>query len=117
MEVPQNEYFDVIIIGGGPIGLACAIEAQKNGYAYLILEKGTIVNLLYHYPQGMTFKLSMVWCLQDVNYSSYIRIPFCSSTFKGSSVSPSISLRSISIVLQMAIIGMSLGLPEKGFSE
>ncbi len=46
---------DVIIIGGGPIGIACGIEAQKEGISYRILEKGCIVNSLYNYPQGMTF--------------------------------------------------------------
>lgn len=45
----------LIIIGGGPIGLACAIEAQKNGIDYLIIEKGCVVNSLYHYPVNMTF--------------------------------------------------------------
>ncbi|RYE28012.1 MAG: FAD-binding protein [Sphingobacteriaceae bacterium] len=47
--------FDVLIIGGGPIGLACALEAKKAGLNYLILEKGTLVNSLYNYPLGMTF--------------------------------------------------------------
>ena len=47
--------FDVIIIGGGPIGIACGIEAQKRGLRYLIIEKGAIVNSLYNYPEGMTF--------------------------------------------------------------
>ncbi len=46
---------DVIIIGGGPIGLACGIEAQKAGLSYLIIEKGCLVNSLYHYPVNMTF--------------------------------------------------------------
>jgi len=50
----MNDY-DVIIIGGGPIGIACGIEAQKRGLCYLIIEKGTIVNSLYNYPGGMTF--------------------------------------------------------------
>jgi putative YpdA family bacillithiol system oxidoreductase len=45
----------VIIIGGGPIGLACALEAKKKGLDYLILEKGTLVNSLYNYPVNMTF--------------------------------------------------------------
>ena len=36
--------FDVIIIGGGPIGIACGVEAQKRGLSYLIIEKGAIVN-------------------------------------------------------------------------
>ena len=47
--------FDVIIIGGGPIGIACGIEAQKRDLCYLIIEKGTIVNSLFNYPEGMTF--------------------------------------------------------------
>lgn len=47
--------YKVIIIGGGPIGLACAIEAKRNGLSYLILEKGCLVNSLYHYPVNMTF--------------------------------------------------------------
>lgn len=47
--------YDIIIIGGGPIGLACAIEAKKAGLSHLILEKGTLVNSLYHYPKNMTF--------------------------------------------------------------
>lgn len=48
-------HYPVIIIGGGPIGLACGLEAQKAGIDYLILEKGTLVNSLYHYPVNMTF--------------------------------------------------------------
>ncbi|PZX65677.1 YpdA family putative bacillithiol disulfide reductase [Hydrotalea sandarakina] len=51
----HSEIFDVIIIGGGPIGLACAIEAKKKQLNYLILEKGCLVNSLYHYPMNMTF--------------------------------------------------------------
>lgn len=46
---------DVIIIGAGPIGLACGIAAQDNQLDYLILDKGTLVNSLYHYPLNMTF--------------------------------------------------------------
>ncbi|MCC6282381.1 MAG: YpdA family putative bacillithiol disulfide reductase [Saprospiraceae bacterium] len=46
---------DLLIIGGGPIGLACGLEAQKAGLKYLIIEKGTLVNSLYHYPANMTF--------------------------------------------------------------
>ena len=46
---------DLIIIGGGPIGIACGLEAKKHGLSYLILEKGAIVNSLYHYPDQMTF--------------------------------------------------------------
>ncbi len=47
--------YDVIIIGGGPIGLACGIEAKKAGLNYCILEKGVLVNSIYNYPVNMTF--------------------------------------------------------------
>lgn len=46
---------DVLIIGGGPIGIACGIEAKKAGLSYLIIEKGCLVNSLYHYPLNMQF--------------------------------------------------------------
>ncbi len=49
------QMFDVVIIGGGPIGLACGLEAKKAGLNYVILEKGTLVNSLYNYPVNMTF--------------------------------------------------------------
>jgi thioredoxin reductase (NADPH) len=47
--------YDIIVVGAGPIGLACGIEAKKAGLTYLILEKGTLVNSLYNYPLNMTF--------------------------------------------------------------
>ncbi|WP_340063452.1 YpdA family putative bacillithiol disulfide reductase [Ascidiimonas aurantiaca] len=47
--------FDVIIIGGGPIGIACALEAQKKGLNTVIIEKGCIVNSLFNYPSNMQF--------------------------------------------------------------
>ena len=47
--------FDLIIIGAGPIGLACSIEAKKKKLKSLILEKGVLVNSIYNYPQNMTF--------------------------------------------------------------
>ena len=46
---------DVIIIGAGPIGIACGIEAKKRGLDYLVLDKGPLVNSLYRYPLNMTF--------------------------------------------------------------
>ncbi len=48
-------HFTIIIIGGGPIGLACALEARKAGIDYIIFEKGPLVNSLYNYPVNMTF--------------------------------------------------------------
>jgi thioredoxin reductase (NADPH) len=51
----STNQFDIIIIGGGPIGLACALEAKKAGLHYCILEKGCLVNSLYNYPVNMTF--------------------------------------------------------------
>ena len=49
------EVYDLIIIGGGPIGITCAIEAEKNNLKYLVIEKGVLVNSLYHFPTNMTF--------------------------------------------------------------
>ena len=46
---------DVIIIGGGPIGIACALECEKRHWNYLIIEKGALTNSLFNYPKNMTF--------------------------------------------------------------
>lgn len=46
---------DIVIIGGGPIGIACGLEAKKHGLSYIILEKGPIVNSLFNYPANMQF--------------------------------------------------------------
>jgi len=52
----QNDTdYDILIIGAGPIGMACAIEAIEAGLSYVIVEKGALVNSLYHYPVFMTF--------------------------------------------------------------
>lgn len=53
MNDPNN--LDVLIIGAGPIGLACGISCTENGLSYLIVEKGPLVNSLYNYPLNMTF--------------------------------------------------------------
>lgn len=50
-----NKIHDLTIIGAGPIGLACGIEAQKKNLDYLIFDKGSLVNSLYRYPLNMTF--------------------------------------------------------------
>jgi len=46
---------DLIIIGAGPIGLACGIEAKKNNLDYIIIDKGMLVNSIYNYPVNTTF--------------------------------------------------------------
>lgn len=48
-------HFDIVIVGGGPIGIACGLEAKKQGLSHLIVEKGCLVNSLYHYPANMQF--------------------------------------------------------------
>ena len=50
-----NKLYDVLIVGGGPIGLACGVEAQKASLDYVILEKGALTNSIYNYPINMTF--------------------------------------------------------------
>ncbi|MDY7395280.1 YpdA family putative bacillithiol disulfide reductase [Aureibaculum sp. 2210JD6-5] len=51
----MKNILDILIIGAGPIGIACALEAQKKQLTYIIIEKGVLVNSLYHYPTNMTF--------------------------------------------------------------
>ena len=54
--LPEREVrTDVLVIGAGPTGLACAIEAQKIGLKVIVLDKGCLVNSLFHYPAGMLF--------------------------------------------------------------
>lgn len=47
--------FDVLVIGAGPTGMACAIEAQRAGLRSVLVDKGCLVNSLFHYPANMTF--------------------------------------------------------------
>lgn len=51
----DEEILDVIVIGGGPAGLATAIEVQRAGFSHLVLEKGCVVNSLFHYPTQLVF--------------------------------------------------------------
>ncbi|MEL7533430.1 MAG: YpdA family putative bacillithiol disulfide reductase [Bacteroidota bacterium] len=51
----HQHILDVLIVGAGPIGLACGIESKANELDYLIVEKGCLVNSIYHYPSNMTF--------------------------------------------------------------
>src|ERR1700733_6537805 len=47
--------FDLLVIGAGPTGLACAIEAQRAGFTAVLVDKGCLCNSLFHYPANMTF--------------------------------------------------------------
>ena len=47
--------FDVVVVGAGPTGLACGIELQRRGIRTLLIEKGCVVNSIYHYPTNMVF--------------------------------------------------------------
>lgn len=51
----NTESFDALVVGAGPTGLACAIELQNRGVKTVIVEKGCVVNSIYHYPTHMTF--------------------------------------------------------------
>jgi thioredoxin reductase (NADPH) len=51
----KRELFDVLVIGAGPTGMACAIEAQRIGLRAVLVDKGCLVNSLFHYPANMTF--------------------------------------------------------------
>jgi len=51
----RDEIFDLLVIGAGPTGLACAIEAQKAGFSAICVDKGCLCNSLFHYPSHMTF--------------------------------------------------------------
>ncbi|WP_420318724.1 YpdA family putative bacillithiol disulfide reductase [Ekhidna sp.] len=51
----MSEEVDVLIVGAGPIGLACGIECEKANLNYVIVDKGCLVNSLYNYPRNMTF--------------------------------------------------------------
>lgn len=51
----MNPIYDLLVIGAGPIGLACGLEAQEAGLRYVIIEKGALVDSIYRYPANMTF--------------------------------------------------------------
>ena len=54
-EVSTSKMVDLLVIGAGPTGLACAIEAQRAGLTALLVDKGCLCNSLFHYPSNMTF--------------------------------------------------------------
>jgi bacillithiol disulfide reductase len=49
------EVLDIVIVGAGPSGLATAIAAHQAGLAYEVIEKGVLVNSIFHFPRHMTF--------------------------------------------------------------
>ncbi|MGB6746221.1 MAG: YpdA family putative bacillithiol disulfide reductase [Terracidiphilus sp.] len=51
----HDPIFDLLVIGAGPTGLACAIDAQKAGFSAVLVDKGCVCNSLFHYPSHMTF--------------------------------------------------------------
>jgi len=51
----QDKIYDLLVVGAGPTGLACAIEAQKAGLRAVVVDKGCVCNSLFHYPAHMTF--------------------------------------------------------------
>ncbi len=72
----MHNHHHIIIIGGGPIGLACALEAKKANLSYLILEKGCLANSLYNYPKNMTFfSSSKLLELDDIPFISILNKP------------------------------------------
>src|SRR5581483_11164632 len=52
---PDGRPSDLLVIGAGPTGLACAIEAQRAGLRVVSVDKGCVCNSLFHYPSHMTF--------------------------------------------------------------
>src|SRR5580658_5805412 len=54
-EAAPSEIFDLLVVGAGPTGLACAIEAQKAGFRVVLVDKGCVCNSLFNYPAHMTF--------------------------------------------------------------
>jgi thioredoxin reductase (NADPH) len=55
LESRSNTRVDVLVIGAGPTGLACAIEAQRAGFKVIAIDKGCVVNSIFNYPANMTF--------------------------------------------------------------
>jgi thioredoxin reductase (NADPH) len=55
IDATQDSVFDVLVVGAGPTGLACAIEAKKAGLRAVVVDKGCVCNSLFYYPAHMTF--------------------------------------------------------------
>src|SRR6202035_4930635 len=55
LESRSNTQVDVLVVGAGPTGLACAIEAQRSGLKVIAIDKGCVVNSIFNYPANMPF--------------------------------------------------------------
>ena len=55
MSETDSKVLDALVVGAGPTGLACAIEIQRRGLSVAVIEKGCLVNSLYHYPTNLVF--------------------------------------------------------------
>src|SRR6185312_16286186 len=55
MGAGASDIYDLLVIGAGPTGMACAIEAQRAGFRAVMVDKGCLCNSLFHYPANMTF--------------------------------------------------------------
>lgn len=67
---------DLIIIGAGPIGITCAIEAKRAGLDALLIDRGMLVNTLFHFPTNMTyFSTSLLLEIGDVPFVSHDEKP------------------------------------------
>lgn len=63
---------DLVIVGAGPLGITCAIEAKKSGLNALMIDKGMLVNTLFHFPTNMTFfSTSQLLEIGDVPFISH----------------------------------------------
>ncbi len=72
----DTQTYDLVIIGGGPTGLACAIEARKHKLNYVVLEKGLLVNSIFNFPANMTFfSTSQKLEIGDVPFISHVDKP------------------------------------------
>lgn len=76
MKNNHTEILDLVIIGGGPTGLACAIEAARKKLNYLVIEKGVLVNSIFHFPTNMTFfSTSLNLEIGEVPFISHVDKP------------------------------------------
>ncbi len=72
----ENPILDLVIIGGGPTGINCGISAHKAGLRFKIIEKGVLVNSLFHFPANMTFfSTSKLLEIGDIPFISHTDKP------------------------------------------